>query len=158
MPIDVRMLEDVRRSGLTAVNATCSASGDGTRSFIRIYLMPFLRAEGAPTTDDLVRHLSRAVNVCGEDHVGIGSDVRVTPIEITPEFRATHLAFVRGRRASGTMAPGESEDVYNYVPELNSARRMELIADALAKAGHSTGRIEKILGANWLRLFRDVWK
>jgi membrane dipeptidase len=56
------------------------------------------------------------------------------------------------------MAPGEAEDVYNYVPELNSARRMDLIADALAKAGHSSARIEKILGANWLRLFREVWR
>jgi membrane dipeptidase len=120
--------------------------------------MPFLRANVAPTTDDLIRHLSHAVDVCGEDHVGIGSDVRVTPIELTPEFKATHLAFVRGRRAAGTMAPGEAEDVYNYVPELNSARRMDLIADALAKAGHSSSRIEKILGANWLRLFREVWR
>ena len=33
-PIDARMLQDVRASGLTAVNATCSASGDGAKAFI----------------------------------------------------------------------------------------------------------------------------
>lgn len=147
-------LNDVPRNKPDALLKAIADTG----GVVGIYLMPFLRAQGAPTTDDLVRHLTHAVDVCGEDHVGIGSDVRVTPIEITPEFKATHLAFVRGRRAAGTMAPGESEDVYNYVPELNSVRRMELIADALARAGHSAGRIEKILGANWLRLFRDVWK
>jgi membrane dipeptidase len=147
-------LNDVPRNKPDALLKAISDSG----GVVGIYLMPFLRSNAAPTTEDVIRHLSHAVNVCGENHVGIGSDVRVTPIELTPEFKATHLAFVRGRRAAGTMAPGESEDVYNYVPELNSVRRMELIADSLAKAGHSSSRIEKILGSNWLRLFREVWK
>jgi membrane dipeptidase len=97
------------------------------------------------------------VNVCGEDHVGIGSDLSTTPLEITPEFRAKHIAFVKGRRAAGIMAPGEDESVFNYVPDLNAPQRMEMIADALTKAGHSSSRVEKIIGANWARLFGEVW-
>jgi microsomal dipeptidase-like Zn-dependent dipeptidase len=34
---------------------------------------------------------------------------------------------------------------------------MEQMADALAARGHSSARIEKILGRNWLRLFTQVW-
>jgi microsomal dipeptidase-like Zn-dependent dipeptidase len=34
---------------------------------------------------------------------------------------------------------------------------MEQIADALVARGHSSARVEKILGQNWLRVFGEVW-
>ena len=122
-----------------------------------VYLMPFLRSSGQPTTADFVRHVDHAVRVCGEDHVGVGSDNSITPLDLTPAFRSVHADFVRARRRRGISAPGEAEDVFNYVPDLNTPRRMEQIADALAARGHSSARIEKILGQNWLRLFGEVW-
>jgi membrane dipeptidase len=95
--------------------------------------------------------------VCGEDHVGVGSDLSITPLELTPEFRALHAGFVKQRRAQGISAPGEDENVFNYVPDFNSPRRMEMVADAMAKAGHSSSRIEKVLGGNWVRVLGEVW-
>ena len=68
-----------------------------------------------------------------------------------------HADFVKARRAAGISAPGEDENVFNYVPEFNSPRRMEMVADSMARAGHSATRIEKVLGGNWMRLLRDVW-
>ncbi|MBI2797438.1 MAG: membrane dipeptidase [Gemmatimonadetes bacterium] len=124
---------------------------------VGIYMMPFLRGSGQPGPDDFVRHVEHAVNTCGEDHVGVGSDLSITPLDLTPEFRALHAGFVRQRRAAGISAPGEAEDVFNYVPEFNTPRRMELVADALARKGHGSARILKILGANWQRLFGEVW-
>jgi microsomal dipeptidase-like Zn-dependent dipeptidase len=35
---------------------------------------------------------------------------------------------------------------------------MELIADALAARGHNDRVIEKVIGGNWVRLCREVWK
>jgi len=125
---------------------------------IGIYTMPFLRMSGQPALDDYVRHVEHAIRVCGEDHVGVGSDNSITPLDLSPAFRAEHAGFVRERRRMGISAPGEDENVFNYVPELNSPRRMELIAEALAARGHSSARIEKILGQNWLRLFGAVWR
>ena len=125
---------------------------------VGIYTMPFLRVTGQPNAADFVRHVEHALTVCGEDHVGVGSDNSITPLDITPAFRQQHAEFVRVRRQRGISAPGEEEDVFAYVPDLNSPRRMELIADALAARGHSATRIEKVLGGNWLRLFGDVWK
>ena len=60
--------------------------------------------------------------------------------------------------AEGISAPGEDETVFNHVPELDSPRRMDLVADRLSARGYSAARIEKIIGGNWLRLFADVWK
>jgi membrane dipeptidase len=125
---------------------------------VGIFLMPFLRAQGQPTADDFLRHVRHAVNVCGEDHVGVGSDLSITPLDLTPEFRARHADFVRQRRAAGISAPGEAADVFNYVPEFNSPRRMEQIADALDRSGYGASRIEKIIGGNWVRLLGEVWR
>jgi membrane dipeptidase len=124
---------------------------------IGIYTMPFLRMSGQPMAADFIQHVERAVQVCGEDHVGVGSDNSITPLDLTPAFRAEHADFVRARRRQGIGAPGEDENVFNYVPDLNTPRRMEQIADSLAARGHTSARIEKILGQNWLRLFGAVW-
>lgn len=125
---------------------------------IGIYTMPFLRAAGQPVADDFLRHVEHAVRVCGEDHVGIGTDNSITPLNLTPEFRAAHAGFVEQRRRMGIGAPGEDANVFNYVPDFNTPRRMEQMADALAARGHTSARIEKILGLNWQRLFTETWK
>ncbi len=125
---------------------------------VGIYLMPFLRQSGQPTLDDFMRHMTHCINICGEDHVGVGSDNSITPLDLTPEFRKVHADFVEARRKAGISAPGEDAHVFNYVPDLNTPRRMERIAEALAKARHGSARVEKILGGNWVRLLSDVWR
>jgi membrane dipeptidase len=125
---------------------------------IGIYLMPFLTPGRVPTEADVVAHIEHALDVCGEDHVGIGSDLSSTPIDGSDEYWAKHREFVAGRIERGIAAPAEDPDVLFTVPDLNSHRRMELIADALAARRHSDRVIEKVIGANWLRLCREVWK
>jgi len=122
-----------------------------------IYLMPFLTPGRPATADDVLDHLDHAVQVCGEDHVGIGSDLSTTPIDGSEEYWSKHREFVAGRIEAGVAAPNEDPDILFTVGDLNSHRRMELIADGLSARGHGDDRIEKILGANWLRLFGEVW-
>lgn len=122
-----------------------------------IYLMPFLRTQGQPMAEDVIRHIEHAVSVCGEDHVGIGTDGSIVPIELTPEFRERHRKNVQERRQMGISAPGETEDVYTFVPDLNTPRRFELIGHHLLARGHSEARVAKILGGNFLRLFGEAW-
>ncbi len=122
---------------------------------VGIYLMPYLNASGPPTAEDAMKHLDHALQVCGEDHVGIGSDQSITPVNDTPEYYTRMEAEVNRRKAMGISAP--REDTAPFVPELNDARRMEMIADLLAKRGHGSSTITKVLGANWMRLFGEVW-
>jgi len=131
------------------------AEGGGV---IGIYLMPFLTPGRAPTADDVLAHIEHAIDVCGEDHVGIGSDLSTTPIDGSAEYWRRHREFVASRIERGIAAPNEDPEILFTVEELNSRRRMELIADGLARRGHPEGRIEKILGRNWVRLFEEVWR
>ncbi len=122
-----------------------------------IYFMPYLRASGQPMAGDVVRHLEHALHVAGEDHVGIGTDGTISGVELTPKYLEEFRKEVAARRKAGIGAPGEVEDVYTFVPDLNTPRRLETLAGGLLARGHSAARVEKILGGNFARLLRDVW-
>ncbi|MGO4781810.1 membrane dipeptidase, partial [Lysobacter sp. 2RAB21] len=79
---------------------------------VGIYLMPFLRESGQPMAADVVRHIEHALQVCGEDHVGIGTDNTVSPVKLTEKYKRLHAESIRERRTLGISAPGESETVY----------------------------------------------
>jgi membrane dipeptidase len=124
---------------------------------VGIYFMPFLRASGQPHADDLIRHLDHAVNVCGEDHVGLGTDGGISGIKLDEKYAAFQRKFFEDRAQAGIAAPGEAADVFNLVPEYNDARRFFTLAHDLADRGWPAKRVEKILGANFARLFNEVW-
>lgn len=137
-------------------DAELRAMADGG-GVIGIYLMPFLTPGRVPMLADVLNHLEHAIDVCGEDHVGIGSDLSVTPIDGSDEYWRRHRDFVANRIERGVAAPNEDPDILFTVEDLNDHRRMELIADGLASRGHGDARIEKVIGGNWLRLFGEVW-
>ncbi|MES2054548.1 MAG: membrane dipeptidase [Pseudomonadota bacterium] len=122
-----------------------------------IFFMPFLAPSGKPTREDLIRHLDHAVNVCGEDHVSIGTDGGTSAIVIDDKMRAEQKKFYEQRAAQGIAAPGEGPDVFNYVGDYNSPLRFRMLADDLTARGWKAARVEKVLGANLMRLWGDSW-
>jgi membrane dipeptidase len=124
---------------------------------VGIYLMPFLKAKGQPGREDLIRHLDHAVKVCGEDHVGIGTDNPLTGYTIDDAARKAQREFFEDRSKRGIAAPGEAADVFNLVEGYNDAPRYSRLADDLAARGWKAARIEKVLGGNFVRLFGEVW-
>jgi membrane dipeptidase len=122
-----------------------------------VYFMPFLSEGRQPTAADVIRHLEHMIQVAGEDHVSIGTDGGVSAEVVTPEFKERHAGFVRQRREAGISAPGETEEGYLFANELNTPRRLETLAGMLSSRGHPDSRIEKVLGANLVRVFSDTW-
>ena len=125
--------------------------------YVGIYLMPFLRSKGQPMAADLIAHLEHAIKICGEDHVGIGSDGVISPVAVTPEFKKKFADEINERRKRGISAPGEDPNVYTFIPDLNRADRFARIGELLAARGHSAARIDKVLGGNFARLLKEVW-
>jgi membrane dipeptidase len=119
-----------------------------------IYMLPYLTASPKqPMLADYLQHLDHAVKVMGEDHVGIGSDVPFLHVDQADLDQMKKAA--EERKKAGIAAPGE--DRPTYIPDLNTERKMELIADALLKRGYKSGAVEKILGANFKRVFGEIW-
>jgi membrane dipeptidase len=125
--------------------------------FIGIYFMPFLNVSGHAHAEDVVAHIDHAVNVCGEDHVGIGTDGSVTQIDDLDVYRAALAKEIAERSAAGISAAGERPDTYPFVVDLRGPQQFRKLAQLLAQKGYSSGRIEKILGANFLRFAQTIW-
>ena len=125
--------------------------------FVGIFFMPFLKLDGHPRAEDAVAHIEHAINVCGEDHVGIGSDGDTTGIDDLQAY-ADHLAKeVADRAKAGLGATGERADTYPFVVDLRGADQFHKVMGLLKARGHSEARIEKIMGLNFLSFAKEVW-
>lgn len=119
-----------------------------------IYMLPFLTPETRqPLLADYIQHLVHALDVCGEDHVGIGTDsVFFTATAADLEETQREVA---ARRQAGVNAPGENR--LPYIPDIDTPRKLELVADALLQHGYSARVTEKVLGLNFSRVFGEIW-
>lgn len=93
-------------------------------------------------------HIEHAINVCGIDHVGIGSDRDHRYIDLTPEY------LDELRREQG--ANLNEDDLPWFMTELNGPRRMETIWDGLKGRGLTDGQLEKIMGQNVRRVYSET--
>lgn len=148
-----RALTDHPRNKSDAELRAVAATG----GVVGIYSMPYLRAQGQPMAADLIAHLEHAIAVCGEDHVGLGTDVGTTVHDDPAAARAAHAAEVAQRKALGVGASNESAEVMLGLPDLEGPGQFRGLAERLAARGHGAGRIAKILGGNFRRVFAQAW-
>ena len=108
---------------------------------------PFIRIDRTPTMDDYIDHFDYAIKLIGEDHVTVATDMFdgktrvnwVTPI-FYPEI--TKGAQYGTRRVQG----------------FNKKSNLVDLVEGFQRRGYKPATIEKILGANFLRVLREVWK
>lgn len=123
---------------------------------IGIYELSYLtQAPRQPTLDDYLRHMVHALAVCGEDHVGIGSDAQMTPFDTSADGMKAWNDSLAARTAAGIAAPGEGPPPFAI--GLNRTDRCTVIADHLRRRGHPSRVAEKVLGANFARVFEASW-
>jgi membrane dipeptidase len=103
-----------------------------------------------PTVEDYLSHVEYAVKLIGVDHVGIGLDLsygEITTEEEWEQFRHKYPN-VCGPFAAHNR---ESEGLETISGLINITR-------GLVAGGYSDQEINKILGDNFLRLFKRVWR
>ncbi|MGP1274087.1 MAG: dipeptidase [Caulobacterales bacterium] len=174
---EVGMLVDVSHAGMTTMADTVAASGDPivnshatcralnphvrstTDENLRAVaeaggvtgmcqLRPFLTAYRRGALDAYFAHIDHAVNVCGIEHVAIGSDRDHRVIEMSEEY----LESLRREMGAGF----NEADWPLFIEELNGPGRMMVIREGLVERGYSQGDVDRIMGGNLLRLYRDV--
>jgi membrane dipeptidase len=124
---------------------------------VGIFSLPYLVASPKqPALDDYLAHLTHALSVCGEDHVGIGTDGSLPARDTSPAALEAFRAQEEQRRKAGVAAP-EDDGRPHLVLGLNTPRRSEIIADALLKAGYSSRVAEKVLGRNLADAIGRAW-
>jgi membrane dipeptidase len=119
---------------------------------------PFLGPKERNNLDDYLNHIDHAVNVAGIDHVGISSDREHKHIPDTEEEIKRLEKEMIGKSTKGifTGANQNKIDWPFFLSELNGPRRMETVRVGLEKRGYKSGEIEKIMGLNFFRVFKEV--
>jgi membrane dipeptidase len=126
--------------------------------FVGIYFMPFLNPSGYATAADVVAHLEHAIDVCGEDAVGIGTDGTVTGIDDLDGYRRVLADHVAERQAAGVGAAGERADTLPFVLDLSGVDQFHRLMTILEQRGHSWARIEKVMGRNFIEYAARIWR
>jgi membrane dipeptidase len=146
-----RALHDNPRNVWDAEIKACADKG----GVIGIYWMPFLVPNSRPSSADVLRHMDHVKNLCGEDHVSIGTDGILSKTVIDDNSRAAQKKFYEERAAQGIAAPGEGPDIFNIVADWDDIMRYRHLADGLSKAGWTAGQVEKALGGNLMRVYGE---
>lgn len=105
------------------------------------------------TLETYVDHIDHAVKIGGIDHVGLASDFAIQGLEATGATRENWYVPRLTR-----FKPSYKVQWPPWIPELDKPDRYLQVAKILDKRGYSTGDIEKILGQNWLRFYKETLK
>ena len=113
----------------------------------------FLRNEWASTLSDYVDAIDDLVERIGIDHVGIGTDY-------TQDQSRDFFKWLLSRQ--GTIPLEEwiatFPDPVVHPTGMETPDKLAAVSRELQARGYSDEDIEKVLGGNWLRLFRQVWR
>lgn len=116
----------------------------------------FVAADPRPTLDQFIDHIEHISALVGIDHVGLGIDYYLGQHPFSPEEAAKKL--FRERVAMGVWsAESYPEPPYYYPVGLETPDKLGSISGGLLARGFSETDIKKVLGENWLRLYRRVW-
>ena len=129
----------------------------GTGGLIGMVGFPaFVSASTKPTLDEFIDHIDYVVNLVGDDHVGLGIDYYWIQAAITADDEATRLyeEFV----ATGKWRPETYPPPPIHYPDgIETPRDLRNLTRRLLERGYSEETTKKILGGNWVRVFREVW-
>jgi len=109
---------------------------------------PFLEKGIESTIDDYVAAIDYVINLVGEDAVGIGTD-------FTQGYGREFFDWLNHDKGEGRKLT-EFGQIIN--PEgMRQIEDFPNLARAMVRAGWKEGKIENVLGLNWLRLLDHVW-
>jgi membrane dipeptidase len=113
------------------------------------------RGDKVPTVETWLDHIDYVVNLVGIDHVGIGTDADVWSRQMWVSYMVRYRDLVP--QIKQYMQPDALDrNTHNVEGFVDHADMPKVTAGLLAR-GYKPEAIQKILGLNFLRVFREVW-
>jgi membrane dipeptidase len=117
--------------------------------FIGVTMFPaFLEKGTGATVDDYVAAIDYVINLVGEECVGIGTD-------FTQDYGQDFFDWL-------THDKGTARKLTDFGPVKNpegirTIGEFPTLTQAMVKAGWAEDKIRKVMGANWVRVLKEVW-
>jgi membrane dipeptidase len=108
---------------------------------------PYIRTDARPTIEDYLRHFDHAIELVGEDHVGVATDMFDGKTKLNWATPWYYPEVMRGTTFDSRRIEGFA-----------SKAELGLLVDAFLGHGYGDQLIGKILGGNWLRVLAAVWR
>lgn len=105
---------------------------------------------GATTIEDYADHIEHAVKIAGHEHVALSTDFPpqgIEPWATKEDWYEPRLKFFK---------PSYEVRWPPWIPELDTTDRFRNLLVVLEKRGWSAGELERLLGLNWLRVFKET--
>jgi membrane dipeptidase len=110
-----------------------------------------------PKLENLVRHAAHVAELVGVEHVGIGMDYfqLVSPYSTVEVQRSAYARLMSG----GLWGEGDiPPPPWQCAPGIETPAGMRNLTAAFLRHGFSYDETKGIMGENFLRVFRAVWK
>lgn len=116
----------------------------------------FLTWDGQPGLDDFIDDIAYKADLVGIDHVGLGIDYYQGQWAVEDDSVA--MERYRGMVDAGHWRPEEyPPPPYKYPAGIETPQTLPRLTERLMERGFVEADIRKILGLNWLRVYRAVW-
>ena len=127
-----------------------------------IFMMSmWLTTDPTPTVESYVRQIRHVIKVGGMDAVGIANDYPLAGESAAAKAGNDNAKIISNYYewwdsvAKEGVLGFDTRPPHAVIPELNDINRMFSIQAALERSGFKTPEIEKIMGANWIRVLTD---
>jgi membrane dipeptidase len=116
----------------------------------------FVSSDPKPSLDQLIAHLDHYAALIGIDHVALGIDYYESQHPFMSLEKAT--AFYDEWIASGRWSADSYPPPPHYFPEgIATPAELPNLTRRLDARGWTRDDIAKVMGGNWVRVFRTVW-
>ena len=116
----------------------------------------FLTRDDQPTLDQFIDDIAYKADLVGVDHAGLGIDYYEGqhPVEDDQTAKARYDQ----RIAAGYWRASEyPPPPYKYPSGIETPRTLPRLTERLLERGFSEEDTRKVLGLNWMRVYRSVW-
>lgn len=109
---------------------------------------PFMRRGNDSTLDDYLDAIEHTINVCGEDHVAIGTDFTQDVDDQGIQYMCHDKGYGRVLLEVGPVVFSKQFSRIEQYPNLTAGMEARKWREP---------RIRKLLGENWMRIFGETW-
>jgi membrane dipeptidase len=117
---------------------------------------PFVARKTRPTVNDLLEHADYIAKLAGIDHVALGLDYwqGMAGIAGLPKAWLIYGFLVLRGIWSPKMYPPPP---WHHPAGIETPQQLPNLATHMLRRGYSEEDVHKVLGGNWLRVFKEVW-
>jgi len=112
----------------------------------------FVSNKPRSTLDDFIAHIEHVVKLVGIDHVGIGTDSSIPGWRVNFPTEKIFWDFHNQFK----FKPGADVRWPPFIEELDVPEKFHVIRRRLLQKGFSTADVGKVLGGNFLRIYREI--